>query len=285
VRRQAEIRPGAGGGAGVFAPAPRSAGFALLIVLWTLVLLAFIVAHLTASGHDETQIAENLVANAAAQAAADGAIAEAIFKFTDPRPDQRWPRDGTWHEITIGDSRVAVRLDDEAARVNPNRASPALLEALLGAAGSDEDKARRLADAIGEWTGALRDVPAAELTAEYRAAGRDYAPPGKPLARLGELRRVLGMTPAIFAAIRPHLTLFGPAVPDPAHADPVVAAALERFSRGAAPAGATAGPRLAHITAIARGPGKARVSRAAVVTTGLGAPGGYFVLAFGNRAE
>jgi general secretion pathway protein K len=253
--------------------------------LWTLVLIAFIVVHLTATGRGETQIAGNLVANAVAQAAADGAIAEAIFKFTDPQPELRWSRDGTWHEITIGNSRVAVRIDDEAARVNPNRASPALLEALLVATGSAEGSARQLADAIGEWTGTLQDVPVAELIAEYRTAGRDYAPPGKPLESLDELRRVLGMTPAVFAAIRPHLTLFGPAVPDLAHADPVVAAALERFSRGAEPAGAIAGPRLARITAIAHGPGKARVSRAAVVTTGLGLPGGYFILVSGNRVD
>ena len=263
----------------------RSEGFALLIVLWTLVLIAFIVVHLTATGRGETQIAGNLVANAVAQAAADGAIAEAIFKFTDPRPELRWSRDGTWHEISIGNSRVAVRLADEVARINPNRASPALLEALLVVTGSDEGSANQLADAIGEWTGTVQNMPAAELMAEYRAAGRDYGPPGEPLRSLDELRHVLGMTPAVFAAIRPHLTLFGPAVPDLAHADPVVATALERFSHGAVPAGAIAGPRLARITAVARGPGKARVSRAAVVTTGLGLPGGYLILAFGSRVD
>src|SRR5579875_3848234 len=247
----------------------RSEGFALLIVLWTLVLIAFLIAHLTADSSSEAQIAENLVANAVAEAAAEGAISQAIFKFTDPRPETRWPLDGTWHQIAIGNSRVAVRLEDEAARINPNRASPALLEALLVAVGSDEGTARNLATAIGEWVGTLSD-----------------GPPGAPLESLGELRHVLGMTPALYAAIRPHLTLYGPAVPDIAHADPVVAAALARFSRaGAMPAAAVGAPRLAHITAIARGPGKARVVRAAVVTAGLGLPGGYLVLAFGSRVD
>ena len=37
-----------------------SAGFALLIVLWTLVLIAFLVLHLTASGRTEIRIASNL---------------------------------------------------------------------------------------------------------------------------------------------------------------------------------------------------------------------------------
>jgi general secretion pathway protein K len=268
-------------------PRRGSAGFALLIVLWTLVLIAFLVAHLTASGRGETQIAANLVANATAEAAAEGAIAEAIFKFTDPRPELRWPLDGSWREIAIGDSRVAVRLEDEAARVNPNRASPALLQALLIAAGSDEETARQLATAIGEWTGAVANAASpAALLAEYRAAGRDYGPPGTPLESLDELRRVLGMTPALYAALRPHLTLFGPPVPDMTYADPLVAAALARFSQGgAAPPAPSAAPPMARITAVARGPGKARVIRAAVVTAGPGLPGGYLVLAFGRRVD
>jgi general secretion pathway protein K len=269
-------------------PRRGSAGFALLIVLWTLVLIAFLVAHLTASGRSETQIAENLVANAVAEAAADGAISQAIFRFTDPRPELRWPLDGSWHEIAIGNSRVAVRLQDEAARVNPNRASPALMQALLVAAGSDEETARQLAAAIGEWIGAVANAPSpAALLAEYRAAGRDYGPPGTPIERLGELRHVLGMTPRLFAAIRPHLTLFGPPIPDMAYADPLVAAALARFSQGgaAAPPAAAAATPMARITAVAQGPGKARVIRAAVVTTGPGLPGGYLVLAFGRRVD
>lgn len=268
----------------------RSEGFALLIVLWVLVLIAFIVAHLTATGRSEAQIAQNLVANAVAEAAADGAVSAAIFHFTDPQPGLHWPRDGRWHEIAIGNSRIAVRLDDEAARINPNRASPELLQALLVATGSGAESGRQLASAIEAWTGTLQNVSPAALMAEYRAAGRDYGPPGKPLESLDELGRVLGMTPALLAAIRPHLTLFGPAVPDPAHADPVVAAALASLSPGTVAGGAllaaaAGGPRLARITAIARGPGKARAERAAVVMAGLGLPGGYLVLAFGNRVD
>jgi Tfp pilus assembly protein PilX len=43
----------------------RDDGFALLIVLWTLVLIAFVVGHLIATGRTEIRIASNLVANAA----------------------------------------------------------------------------------------------------------------------------------------------------------------------------------------------------------------------------
>src|SRR6266702_1320200 len=84
------------------APCREPSGFALIIVLWTLVLIAFIVAHITASGRTEVRIAGNLVANAVAEAAADGAIFEAIFNLSDPRPEQRWPVDGTVRQVAIG---------------------------------------------------------------------------------------------------------------------------------------------------------------------------------------
>ncbi len=70
----------------------RDGGFALIVVLWTLVLIAFIVAHLTANGRTEIRIASNLVANSAAMAAADGAIFAAIYNLSDPHPNSagRW---------------------------------------------------------------------------------------------------------------------------------------------------------------------------------------------------
>ena len=198
----------------------RSGGFALLVVLWTLVLIAFIVAHLTASGRTEMRIAGNLVADAVTEAADDGAITAAVFNQLDPNPDQRWPLNGETHELTIGNSRVMVQLEDEAGRINPSAASPALLEALLRVTGSDPESARRLAAAIGGWVGS---EPASQpsqknaLLAEYQAAGLDYGPPGEPLETLDELGRVLGMTPAVWkqrvadaldraAALGPHLT-------------------------------------------------------------------------------
>src|SRR5712664_539640 len=131
----------------------RNSGFALIIVLWTLVLIAFVVAHLTATGRTEIRIARNLVTNAVTQAAADGAIFEAIFNLSDPQPQHRWSVDGNPRELLIGNSRVVVWLEDEAWWINPNSASPALLEALLRATGSDPESARRLANSIGEWAG------------------------------------------------------------------------------------------------------------------------------------
>jgi general secretion pathway protein K len=266
----------------------RQRGFALLIVLWTLVLIAFLVAHLTATGRTEVRIAGNLEANAAAQAAADGAIYQAMFNISDPRPERRWVLDGAAHQIQIGRSRVTLRLEDESGRVNPNLAAPELVAALLQVLGSDPEQAAALAAAIAEWVGATttRRPPAVAL-ADYQAAGLDYGPPGAPLESLGELSRVRGMTPALLAALRPHLTLFGPPEPSRADADPVVAAALTLIGQRA-PTAAPVPPDLTatvRIHAAAQGPGNALVTRTAVARVGPALPSGYTLLAWDNGDE
>jgi general secretion pathway protein K len=252
--------------------------------LWTLVLIAFVVLHITASGRTEIRIAGNLVANAMAEAAADGAIFEAIFNLTDPQADQRWPIDGATHELVIGESRVMVRVEDEAEWINPNTASPALLEALLHVTGSDQENARRLATAIGEWVGSASVTrPQDARLAEYRAAELDYGPPGAPLETMDELGRVLGMTPAMFAAIRPHLTLFGPPEPSTATADPIVATAIAEVTQAGQPTSPTnqmpPDVLTVRITALARGRSNARATRSVVALVGAMLPRGYEVIA------
>ena len=117
----------------------------------------------------------------------------------------------------------------------------------------------------------------------------DYGPPGSPLQTLDELGRVLGMTPALLAALRPHLSLFGPAEPKPAGADPVVAAALAtipRLGQGASPiSAAPTDPMTVRIVAEALARGNARVTRAAIVQVGSTLPQGYAVLSWGNRVD
>jgi len=265
----------------------RNQGFALITVLWILVLIAFIVAHVTANGRTEVRIANNIVANAEAQAAADGAIYQAIFNLSDPEPNHRWPVDGNSRKLLIGHSQVTLQLDNEAWWINPNLAAPALLEALLRVTGSDSESARRLASDISEWAGsAPAPRPPNALLAEYRAAGLDYGPPSAPLETLDELGRVVGVTPALLAAIRPHLTLYGPPQPDSSAADPIVAAALAAASRvEVAPSPLQPPPDVltTRITATAFGPGNASATRFAIVRFGAILPSGYKVLAWGSR--
>src|SRR5271155_4167700 len=99
-------------------------------------------------GRPAIRIAGNLVPTSASQAAADGAVFEAIFNVSDPEPEQRWPADGTPRQVAIGSMRVILRVEDEASWINPSTASPVLLEALLRVTGSGPDTARPIAPTV-----------------------------------------------------------------------------------------------------------------------------------------
>lgn len=251
--------PGRGGG--------RERGFALLIVLWAVVLLSLLATQLTAAGRTEVQLAGNLKAAAAAEAAADGAIAEAAFHLLDPA--SRWAADGRDRTVQAPGARAVVRIDNEAGKVNPNLAEPPLLQALMRRLGADQGSAERIADAIADWRyPGAQPRPHGAKAPEYRAAGLDWEPPGTPFRDIDELSGVLGMTPTLLDRLRPYLSVLTDTAPDPAAAAPVVLQALRDVSglpRGAA---APAPPRTVTVTAQATGDAGGRFTRRASIRLG-----------------
>jgi len=184
-----------------------SRGFALLVVLWFLVLIAAIGTYLMAKARSETAIARNIMAAARAEALADTGIAQAAFNLTEPLASSRWKLDGTAHRVLLA-GEVTIRLHDETEKINPNRASDSLMSALFEAAGVDRFRARRLGAAVADWVGPgteMRQVVA--KNEQYRDAGKTYAPPNAPIESIDELQLVLGMTPEILALVRPYLTI------------------------------------------------------------------------------
>jgi general secretion pathway protein K len=195
-------------------------GFALLIVLWTLPLVTMIGTQLTAAGRFETRLAGNLRSAARAEAVADGAVREAIFRLSSGA----WAADGRARSVRIGGDVAVVRATDQAGRIDPNTSDPALMTALLRQVGVSAARAAALTRALDEWRMESSDLPA--ITARYHKAGLPYGPTGKPFRSVGEMGLVLGMTPDVLAALAPHVTVFKELDPDPLLADPVVLAAL-----------------------------------------------------------
>lgn len=54
--------------------------------------------------------------NAAASAAADGAVFQAIFALSNPREDRRPPANGSIRKVVVGRSVVTLRPEDENDR-------------------------------------------------------------------------------------------------------------------------------------------------------------------------
>jgi general secretion pathway protein J len=120
------------------APSQRNAdqGFALLIVLWWTVLLTLLGTQLASSGRLEAQRAGNLRAAAAAEAAAEGVLHEAVFHVLDGSA-AGCRADGVVHTVPVVGGTARVELRSEAAKIGLNQASPALLTALLTRLGVD----------------------------------------------------------------------------------------------------------------------------------------------------
>jgi general secretion pathway protein K len=192
-------------------------GFALVIVLWTLVLLTLLVSGLTASGRGEVKLAENLRDAAVAEAATDGATQEAIFRLVAGQ----WAPTAVPHDMRFGGAVVTVRIQDEADLVNPNNAPVALLAALLRQVGAAEPIAQVLAAEISQY----RSRGGADLSA-YIAARLPYGPAMRDFRDVKELRLLPGMTEDLLVRLAPHLTVWNPLPVVPDAMDPVVAAAF-----------------------------------------------------------
>jgi general secretion pathway protein K len=177
-------------------------GFALLIVMGAVGVLALLTARLNGAGRTEMQVATNLRANAVVEAAADGAVEAAVLQLLQGtlQPDQ---------VLRIGAARVEVRVRDEADKINPNETTVAVLQALLNNLGVDAATAASLAMAITDWrTATSQSLAGGSKLAQYRAAGLPYAPPNRPFDSVDEIGEVVGMTPALLARLRPYLSVY-----------------------------------------------------------------------------
>ena len=212
-------------------------GFALLIVIWALVLLSLILTHVLSAGRSEAQLARNLRLAAEAEPVADAAVQNTIFHLLDRSP-QGWPLQGHHHLILPGGAADVV-VENIAGKINPNSADENLLAAVLTLCGASVARIGAISQAIMVWR-APATVPEDDAAA-YRAADLRYAPPNAPFETDGEIGLVVGMTPALETCLRPHLSVFqANDTPSVAAADPFVAQAMGLMARQAGDGGALA---------------------------------------------
>ena len=186
-------------------------GIALIAVLWLTILLTVVASGFAFSMHGEAVAARNAMSLAQARAAADGAVERTVFELMRPRnvPDV-WQADGAPRSWLDGEVRLTTWAVDESARIDLNSANDLLLKGLLqNVGGLDAAAAENVLEAILDWRDAddLRRPNGAEEP-EYRAAGRKYKPSNAPFDSIGDLSRVLGVTPGLVARIADSLTVY-----------------------------------------------------------------------------
>jgi general secretion pathway protein K len=214
-------------------------GFALLVVLWTVAMLALLGTWLVVAARDRMTMMNDQRLTATLEAAADGATQHAIFALLKGQ----WTLDGTIRTVRIGVVDASVFLEDEALKLNPDFASAEELQALLQSLSVNQRQSATLAAAIVAWR-----TPGGTAGANGGSIRNDQAP-GIPFARLADVAVVPGMTPDIVQRLRPHLTLFTD--------DEVVPATDANLMK----------VRVISILVIAHGPGHAMFARHIIVRT------------------
>ena len=210
-------------------PPHRTRGAALLLVLWLIVLLTALVGGFALlariEGLQGRALTRGLVAENVARAGVEYALTRVAL--TDPR--RQWRADGRPYRWRFADADVEISLIDEAGKLDINQADVPLLGGLLRALGVDQGQAERLASAIADWrdTDQLTQPAGGGEDPDYASAGLPYGAKDAEFESVAELQQVLGFTPAIYARIEPHVTVFsGRARPDPAFASAEVLDAL-----------------------------------------------------------
>lgn len=186
---------------------PSERGIALVSVLLALALLGVIAASFLRETRTATLIARNLVENAKAEALADAGVERAMLGLLDDDRNTGWRADGRSYELRLGEGRVEIRLQDEAGKIDLNRAPEQMLKRFFLAVGLGEGEAGALVDAI---------------MAARRQVGDNNAARA-PFENLGQIGRLPGMSPDVEARLAPYLTVYsGRESIDPAVAPPLL---------------------------------------------------------------
>lgn len=185
--------------------AERQGGFALLMVLWSLLLLSTIATGLNRDARDELRLARNGAASARAEALADAGVARAVYGLMDLRPEERWRGDDRPYGLALGGGTVEMRVQDEAGLIDLNAAPEELLADLFAVLGVPEDRAADIARAIVERRASPESggpFEAPEALEGLSGLGRDLAARAAPFLTVVTRQRTADPTVAPVAVLQ-----------------------------------------------------------------------------------
>lgn len=186
----------------------RDKGFALVVVLWALLLLSVLAGSFLLEARAARTVAASVAAQFRSRIAADAAINRAIMALLDPGDPLRFPLDGTVRDIQFLGHRIGLSCESEAGKVDLNTAPVSLLATIFRAQGLADEQAEALATQIVVWRTPLRNSSGEDAVALYREAGRSYGPRFGAFRSIGELRMVIGMNDALQNVLLPFITVW-----------------------------------------------------------------------------
>lgn len=212
----------------------RKRGFALILVIWALVLMVSLASGFSFAVRHELRAAADLETTARAEAAATGALHTAVLKLGDRDPDNVWQADGNRRQVRWPDATIAVTVSSESGRIDINRAPRDVLFGLFAQFFS-ANQAERLTAALLDWRdNDDRQRPGGAERREYAAIGQ-RGPANAPFSSVRELRQVIGFNRQVVEAVAEYLTVYaGTPRIDAASADVVTLLSVPGIDRDAA---------------------------------------------------
>jgi general secretion pathway protein K len=204
LRRKAEAAPRAG--------RRRERGWALISVLWTTAMLSMMAAATQDLTITSVRAERRALTRAHLDEDMEAATVRAILALDDARPGLRCRIDSQPFPFTFDGVPMTITVQDEDGKFDLNQADDDTLAPLFQSVGVDQKTANILADRIVEWRTEANSDDTHTLHGgndqDYAAAGKLWRPRHDDFQSVSEVRMVLGMTPQIYALVRPSLTVY-----------------------------------------------------------------------------
>jgi general secretion pathway protein K len=182
-----------------------AAGYALVLVLWTLALLALAVSSFVHAQRVETTLVGLHQQTARARALTESGIWLAIARFFDG--------EGLVEPVfsaMVDGTSVALRIRPVNAKINLNSADASALDSALASIGVPDGQRVMLVARILDWRDADTEAGARGLEdSGYAGLGLPYGAKDAPFYTVDELRYVPGVEEAVYRRLSPLLTVFG----------------------------------------------------------------------------
>lgn len=183
-------------------------GFALVLVLWALILLTVIGMSFGFAVRIESASGSALSEQVQAEAIATAGVRRAILGLLLEDSEARWKMDGRVYEIPWPDATLRATIRAENGKIDINYAQQPLLEGLFGSLLPENDP-EKLAAAVLDWRDRDdRARPEGAERDEYETGGR-RGPANARFASIEELAQVLGFDSTMLEQLRPFVTVYG----------------------------------------------------------------------------